>query len=367
MTPVIYDFVADVANHSKYFIVPLPQGNVGSRVIDVTVIENGRPYVYPTNASYTCTGVNGAGNGVSVTCSLVDGKVRIPVSNAMISYSGIGKYRVEIMSGWDIVSSFNFHISVEEVPLEQKKIVTTEDFQQLADALSQVSNFNRWYVLEGTPSNDTGNNLDLYLNTLDQAVYQKNGNEWEYKCTLGSHMYIAYADDDEGTNFSLTYTDQSYLGICNSQALTQPVNPSLYTWIMISGGDNMKVSDYGGSDENTVAQADYIKGEKLISDIIIPANTTTPTTTVVVEDEAIGTSTVIEKVWTTKFGLNPINVTTGEGTLTLIFPALSTSATAMIKIWNVGNYLYPAPMEWNDTTIPTRETVDIDFASEFSV
>lgn len=334
MTPVIYDFVADVANHSKYFIVPLPQGNVGSRVIDVTVIENGRPYIYPTNASYTCTGVNGAGNGVSVTCSLVDGKVRIPISNAMISYSGIGKYRVEIMSGGDIVSSFNFHISVEEVPLEPEEIVTTEDFQQLADALSQVSNFNRWYVLEGTPSNDTGNNLDLYLNTLDQAVYQKNGNVWEYKCTLGSHMYVAYADDDEGTNFSLFYTDESYLGICNSQSLTQPTNPSLYTWIMISGGDNMKVSDYGGSDENTVAQADTVKGEFWIEGVSIPANTSTTTTTVIITDERISTSSYIMKVLTTQFGLNTMSAVAGEGTLTLIFPALSTSQSLAVKIYN---------------------------------
>ena len=361
MTPVVYDFVADVSNHSKYFIVPLPQGNVGSRIIDVTVIDNGQPYVFPSSATYTCEGVNGAGHGVTVTCTLVNGKIRIPISNSMISYKGIGKYRVEIMVDNEIVSSFNFHISVEEVPLAPGQIITTDDFQTLTDALGVVSDFNKWIVGSTEPDNSTGNNLDLYLNTTNKAVYQKAGGVWNYQCTLGTQLYVAYADSAAGANMSFTYTGQSYLGLCNSQALTQPINPALYTWILVAGGDNMKRSDYGGSDGYTVEQADHIKGEILLSDIAIPANTTTDTTTVVVNNQNIGTSTIIEDVYTTTYGLNPISASVGTGTLTLIFPALSTASTAMVKIWNVDNYIYPNATEWNDQTVPSAETSNIDF------
>ena len=367
MTPIVYDFVVDIINYSKYFIVPIPQGDIGTRYIDVTVVENGQPYSYPQSASYSCIGTNGAGNGVSVTCSLVGGKVRIPISNAMTSYAGIGNYRVEIIADNQIKASFKFHLSIEAAPEESSQIVASDDYQNLADLISVAQNYNKWIIDAGAPSSSVGENLDLYLNTTNQSVYQKIGGTWTYKCTLGTNMYIAYADDAQGTNFSTTYTNQSYLGICSSQSATQPTTPSSYTWIMISGGDNMKVSDYGGSDSNTVARADYIKGETVISDIAIPVNTTTATTTVTITNEAIGTSSVIEGIYTTTYGLNPLSVTLTNGSMTLVFPALSTASTAMVKIWNVGNYLYPTPMEWNDSTVPTRETVDIDFPSEFSV
>ena len=337
MTPVVYDFAADVANYSKYFIVPMPQGVVGTRYIDVTVVKNGQPYEHPQSASYSCIGTNGAGNGVSVTCSLVGGKVRIPITDAMISYAGIGVYRVEITADSQIDATFKFHLSVEAAPEDASEIVGSSDYQHLADLISVAENYNKWIVGNTVPTSSVGNNLDLYLNTDTQAVYQKTQSGWEYKCTLGTRMYIAYADDDQGTNFSTTYTDQSYLGICSSQATTQPVTPSSYTWIMISGGDNMKAADYGGSDGYTVAQADTIKGEFWIEGVAIPANTSTSTTTVTITDARITASSYIIDVLTTQFGLGVMSAVAGSGTLTLVFPALSTAQSAAVRIYNPSN------------------------------
>ena len=365
MTPVVYEFVADVANHSKYFIVPVPQGNVGTRYIDVLLIQNGVPYTYASGATYVCTGVNGGGHGTSVTCNLVNGKVRVPLSNAMLSYKGVGSYRVEEIVGGEIKSSFNFHVSVEEVPLAPEEIITSDDFQELADLISAVSNYTKWIIGTGVPSSSQGNNTDIYLNDANGAVYQKTSNGWVYKCTLGSTMYVAYATDSSGANFSTTYSGQPYLGLYTGQGETQPTNPSLYTWIMIAGGDNMRASDYGGTDSTTVARADSIKGEFVISNIEIPANTITATTTVVITHEAIAASSIIEGVYT-NIGLNTIDQTLANGSLTLTFPASPTSGTAMVKLWNMGNYIYPLPYDWDDYDPPEAEDVNIDW-SQFSV
>ena len=366
MTPIVYDFVADVANHSRYFIVPVPMGNVGTRIIDVLLVENGKPYEYASGASYVCTGVNGGGHGLSITCSLTNGKIRIPMSNAMLSYKGIGVYRVEEIVSGTIISTFNFHVSVEEVPVAPEEIVTSDDFQELADLISTVQNHTRWIIGEGLPTASQGSNSDMYLDTLTNGAYQKDNGGWNYKCTLGSNLYIAYANTAQGAGFSPTYTNQKYLGLCKSQSLTQPTDPSLYTSMAIISPNTMLRTDYGGTDNNTVGQADRIKGEFVISNIVIPANTTTATTTVVVESESIGTSSILEGVYCTTYGLNPINAVLADGSLTLTFPATPSGATAMVKIWNMNNYLYPTPTDWTDYVAPEAEDVDIDF-SNFSV
>jgi len=103
---------------------------------------------------------------------------------------------------------------------------------------------------------------------------------------------------------------------------------------MIAGGDNMRVSAYGGTDDHTVDRADNLKGVSRVAGIEIPANTSTDTTTVTVTNSVIHTDSIIENVMTSIFGLNPISETISEGVLTLVFPAMSTSATAIVDIRN---------------------------------
>ena len=96
----------------------------------------------------------------------------------------------------------------------------------------------------------------------------------------------------------------------------------------------MRVSAYGGSDNNTVAQADSIKGLSYIDNIIIPANTITDTTTITVTDQKLQSTSYIENVMTSIQGLNLLSMNVGSGTATLVFPATSISATAIIKVYN---------------------------------
>lgn len=373
MDDIIYNLVADVKQDGgvNYVIVKVPQGGVGTRHIHVIVTENGIRKMLPTGsqASYTCKGHNGAGASIEVYCSVFNNKVIIPITESMAVSNGVGVYRVEIndTSGASpVLTTFTFNISVQRDPLPPERIMASDDYQTLKDLIDRVEGAtSNWLIGHGTPGDGGGRNLDLYLDIDSGKVYKKVSNSWVYQGTLGNQIYFAYATSNQGANFSTTYDGtQSYLGICSSQSATQPITPASYTWIMIAGGDNMKKSDYHGSDDGTVARADSIKGEIIIPNIRIPANTTTATTTVNIVNEAIAASSVLEGVYTNT-GLNTIDRILTNGTLTLVFPAAPYSSMCMVKIWNVGNYIFPLPYDWDAFMPPEAEDVDINW-SEFS-
>ena len=371
-TPIVYNFTADFRHDNKFIVGAVPQGDTGTRRLRITVTDNGKLYTLPTSGVlYICNGTNGAGGVVYITCSVVNNKLRIDMPDSMVSAYGIGKYRVSMYDSSDenvVLSSFTFSIAVEKDPTDYSGVTRSDDYSALSELISIASGFNKWITGTVVPTSSMGNTLDLYLNTTNGYVYQKGQNDWVYKCTLGSNIYLAYATSSEGANFSTTYTGtETWLGICTSQSETQPTTVSSYSWVMFSGGNNMSVTDYGGSDDHTVAQADMLKGQVVIKDIVIPAETVASTTTVTINNASIATSSIIEGIYTTIPGLNYIGVTLNTGVMTITFPAMSNSASAMVKLWNVGNYDYPAPTEWNDYDVPTRETVNIDFGEVFSV
>lgn len=374
MEDIIYNLVADLKQDGgvNYVIVKVPQGGVGNRHIHVIVTENGVRKTLPTGtqATYTCKGHNGAGASIEFNCSVSNNEIIIPIRESMVVSNGVGKYRVEIndtSTTTPTLSTFTFNISVEKDPLPPEEIMASDDYQTLKSLIDRVEGAtSNWLIGHGTPASSLGRDLDLYLDIDTGKVYKKTSGSWIYQGSLGNQIYFAYATSGTGADFSTTYDGtQSYLGICTSQDSTQPLTPSSYTWIMISGGDNMKKSDYHGTDNGTVARADSIKGEFVISGISIPANTTTATTTVTVTHEAIGASSILEGVYTSN-GINTIDRTLSNGVLTLVFPACPDSATAMVKIWNMGDYIYPLPYEWDDFNPPVAEDTDIDW-SEFSV
>ena len=339
MGTIIYTMIADIIkNGMNYIIIQVPQEGIGTRYIDFEVLQNGIPMSLPTtDVTYTCKGTNGAGGGVMIDCTIENNRIRVPITENMASFAGIGKYRVEIYDSsaeFPVLSTFSFNISVERDPLSPTQVIASDDYQQLRDLISQAEGeLNSWSLGHGLPSSSAGKNLDIYLNVDTGEVYQKNNGVWTYQGILGSQLYVAYATSDEGDNFSTTYSDEkTYLGIAKGQSKTQPTTPYSYTWIKISGGDNMRKSDYGGSDNETVKQADKIKGITTISNIQIPANTTSDTTTVTVNNSAITANCTVREIYTSVFGLNPISVSTMAGSMTLVFPALSTAAIAKIEI-----------------------------------
>ena len=375
MSTIYYDLYIDILNRS-YNVVEIPQGDNNTRILKIYVLNNGSPYPLATaNRTYVCSGTNGAGGNVqrNVGVSQSGGKTyfELTLSDNFTSAAGIGRYRIDEynVSQPDVIqATFNFYLSIQKSALDIGDVVASDEFQTLADILSRADQqFNRWLIGNGVPGNSLGDNNDLYLNTANSAVYQKISGSWVFEAMLGSQMYIAYATDEHGSNFSPTYDGtQSYFGICSSQSETQPTDPTLYNWFYVTGDLGMTVEAYGGSDENTVAQADMIKGEFVIDGITIPSNTTTATTTITITNEAIGASSILEGVYTTKFGYNPINIIMRNGSMDLTFPASATATDCIVKIKNQNNLIYPFPSNYNDM-IMTPEDVNIDFSDFLSV
>ena len=343
MNEIIYNLVADLIQDGgmNYVIVKIPQGGVGTRSIHTTVTKNGVVQTLPTGtaATYTCKGHNGAGASIEFYCSVSNNKIIIPIIESMCVSNGVGKYRVEIndtSGATPTLSTFTFNLSIQRDPLPPEEIMASDDYQTLKALIDRVEGAtSNWLIGHGVPASSLGRDLDLYIDIDNSKVYKKTSGAWVYQGTLGNQIYFAYATDDQGTDFSLTYDGtQTYLGICEGQAQIQPLTPELYTWIMIAGGDNMRVSAYGGTDDHTVDRADNLKGVSRVAGIEIPANTSTDTTTVTVTNSVIHTDSIIENVMTSIFGLNPISETISEGVLTLVFPAMSTSATAIVDIRN---------------------------------
>ena len=370
MATIKYDLYLDIRNRS-YTVIEIPEDDINTRFLYIHILDNGKPYTLETNRTYICSGINGAGGNTQYTCSIENNTIVVPLKDNLVNAAGIGKYRIDVYNSGDpneVQATFTFYLSVQKKAIDDYDMIGSDVYQTLSSILSRADHqFNRWLIGSGVPSSSLGDDFDLYLNKDNGAVYQKTSGVWSYQATLGSQLYIAYATDEHGSNFSPTYDGtQSYFGICSSQSETQPTDPILYNWFYLTGGVGMTVDAYGGSDGHTVAQADIIKGEFVIDNITIPSNTATATTTITITNEAIGASSILEGVYTTKFGYNPINIIMRNGSMDLTFPASTTATDCIVKIKNQNNLIYPFPSNYNDI-IMVPEDVNIDFSDFLSV
>lgn len=221
VTNVIGKQIVDLTSDANYYFEVAPQGDSQSRFVDVTVLDNGTPYTIPGASTIILEGKNAGGYNIFNSCTQEDANViRIPLTNGVLSFAGVGKYSVAIYSSGTYIISFPFNIIVTEAPYDILAVEASDSYEALNEVIAKAADSNRWIVEDNAPPTVCASGVhknDLFLNALTGDVYYADTNtstgvlNWYplmntatgRQLNIMEKLYIRYADDDVGTNMSI--------------------------------------------------------------------------------------------------------------------------------------------------------------------
>lgn len=287
VTNVVGKQIIDLANDTNYYFEIAPQGDSQARYVDVTVLNNGTPYNIPSGSTIILEGSNAGGYNIFNSCVQEDTNViRVPLTNGVLSFAGVGKYLIGIYSGSTYIVSFPFNIIVTEAPYDVITLNASDTYEALNEAIAKAADSNGWKVDNvdpivntqcptGTHKNDYYLNAttgDIFYAKLDTTtgtlVWARLVNQLTGKqLNILEKMYIRYADDMSGTGFSKISTGKAYIGFYGSVNNEDDSDPSLdinipsnYQWSLLGEmvDETLSTVLYGTSASKTVEPATWI-------------------------------------------------------------------------------------------------------------
>lgn len=287
VTNVIGKQIVDLTSDSNYYFEVAPQGDSQARYVDITVLDNGVAYTIPTGSTIILEGKNAGGYNIFNSCTQEDTNVvRVPLTNGVLSFAGIGKYSVGIYSGSTYIVSFPFNIVVTEAPYNVATIEASDTYEALNEAIAKAADSNGWIVDNidptlnaqcppGTHKNDyylnatTGNIFYAKLDTnTDTLIWAKLMNQLTGKqLNVLEKMYVRYADDMSGTGFSKLSSGKAYIGFYGSVNEEDDSDPNLdinipsnYQWSLLGEmvDESLSTVLYGTSASKNIEPSTWI-------------------------------------------------------------------------------------------------------------
>ena len=266
VTNVIGKQIVDLTSDSNYYFEVAPQGDSQARYVDITVLDNGVAYTIPTGSTIILEGKNAGEYNIFNSCVLMTGTtnvIRVPLTNGVLSFAGVGRYSVAIYNGSNYIISFPFNIVVTEAPYDVVALQASDSYEALNQVIAKAADSNRWVVQSGVPSTVSADihKNDYLLDTDTGYVYYANENistgnlQWDplinpttnKQVNIMEKTYVRYALDDSGTGFSedpvVSGVARSYVGFYSTTNVENPSDPSLdinipsnYKWASMRTG-----------------------------------------------------------------------------------------------------------------------------------
>lgn len=264
---VIGTKIIDLLNDTNFVFELAPQSDGQERFVDLTILDNGVPYVLPNDANVILEGQNAGGYNIFNTCIILDrNTVRIPLTDGILAVGGVGKYSIAIYSENTYILSFPFNIVVIDVTYDIVALESSESYEALNRAVAKALSANKWIVGTGVPTSITAEVNDYYLDALTGGIYQYLYNQsqeliWQpvmngnTQVTIMEKVYIRYADKADGTGFSTSPIGKAYVGFyCSISTEDAPdvSVPSNYKWSSITTKVKSTSTQYGLSDDNVI-------------------------------------------------------------------------------------------------------------------
>lgn len=249
IAPIISEHVIDLQHDTNYVFTIAPQGDGRSRYCDIVVLDNGTQYIIPPASTIVIEGKNAGGFNIFNECVIADNKIRVPLHLGILSFAGLGEYRITIYGTPSAITSFKFNIFVTEAPYNVVELEASDSYEALENLVKSAGDVNKWIVGSGIPPSSIGNVKDYYLNSDDGKIYQKLKNSveqliWDFTgYILKEDIFIKYSEDSDTTSsgspmVDIPTFDTKYIGIY--VGASAPTLKSEYTWSKYQGENGNK-------------------------------------------------------------------------------------------------------------------------------
>lgn len=151
----------DVSGGVSNRVIEAKQGDINSRYLQITLIQNDKPFIIPENTTVRIGGTKPDGHCFLNDGDIYNNAVYVELTEQMLAVGGREKCDVSLYNGTRRLSSVTFHIDITVEPYDEGKIQSDDEYTSLTEALSRVDSADA--IAEGAleKSEQALNNLDV--------------------------------------------------------------------------------------------------------------------------------------------------------------------------------------------------------------
>ena len=125
------------------------QGDVNSRIVEITPLNLGLPMTIPAGTTARLQATKPDSTQVVNDCTISDGKIYAELTAQIQAVAGIVVAEIGLYNGDTLLSSQIFYVNVKESAYNEDVVLSSNEFKSLVEAFNAVDNINALLVVGG--------------------------------------------------------------------------------------------------------------------------------------------------------------------------------------------------------------------------
>lgn len=126
----------DGKSHFEYVV--MKQGDKGSRILAVSLLQNKQPYEIPTGCTARIKYYKPDGNPVLNDCTLSGNEILVTYTEQMLAAAGVGKGEIVLLKNGKELKSATYYTKIVETVYKTEGLTSDKEFLSVAIALNDM-------------------------------------------------------------------------------------------------------------------------------------------------------------------------------------------------------------------------------------
>lgn len=123
---------------SPFEYVVMKQGDKGSRILAVSLLQNKQPYEIPTGCTARIKYYKPDGNPVLNDCTLSGNEILVTYTEQMLAAAGVGKGEIVLLKNGKELKSATYYTKIVETVYKTEGLTSDKEFLSVATTLNDV-------------------------------------------------------------------------------------------------------------------------------------------------------------------------------------------------------------------------------------
>lgn len=128
----------ELDGESPFEYVVMKQGDKGSRILAVSLLQNKQPYEIPTGCTARIKYYKPDGNPVLNDCTLSGNEILVTYTEQMLAAAGVGKGEIVLLKGGKELKSATYYTKIVETVYKTEGLTSDKEFLSVATVLNDM-------------------------------------------------------------------------------------------------------------------------------------------------------------------------------------------------------------------------------------
>lgn len=135
---ITQEITIELDGKSPFEYVVMKQGDKGSRILAVSLLQNKQPYEIPTGCTARIKYYKPDGNPVLNDCTLSGNEILVTYTEQMLAAAGVGKGEIVLLKNGKELKSATYYTKIVETVYKTEGLTSDKEFLSIATVLNDM-------------------------------------------------------------------------------------------------------------------------------------------------------------------------------------------------------------------------------------